>query len=123
MRTKKLLSSIIAEFKPDNKNFILKPEELQEYVEVNKLQKNTVYAQFNLDNANDDEVKRNNFHILGLNGEDLRRYIILAYQQQLADFDQKNPLFDLLEFPTLTMEDPSVLRYPFNKSKKLISEV
>ena len=123
MRMKKLISAIISEFKPDSKNFILKPEEVQEYMEVNKLQKNTVYAQFNLDNDNDEEVKRNNFHILGLNGEDLRRYIILAYQQQLADFEQQNPLFDLLEFPTLTMEDPSVLRYPFNKSKKLIGEV
>ena len=32
-------------------------------------------------------------------------------------------MFDLLNFPSLTMEDPSMLRHPFDKNKKLKEKV
>lgn len=37
--------------------------------------------------------------------------------------DQAQPMFDLLEFPSQTIEDPSVLSFPFNKSRMLLEEV
>ena len=36
---------------------------------------------------------------------------------------EQAPMFDLLNFPSLTMEDPSMLRHPFDKNKKLKEKV
>ena len=121
LRMKKLIASVIAEFKAANQNMQLSEEELQAFNRANNEQ--PLHDDDNFDLAKE-FLQRSNVLLVGSNSDDLRKYIIHAFQQQVQEnVDGNQPIdqrFDVLKYPKQVVENIKYLLPPFNSYQSVV---
>ena len=74
---KKLVATVIAEFKTANPNMPLSEEELQHFNLYNNDQNNML--ELDIIDQNKEFLAKGNIQLVGSNGDDLRKFIIHAF--------------------------------------------
>ena len=86
-RLKSLFAGLLAEFRTQTSNMALTEEEQQHYNLLNEKRGDQLLMKLNVFASVGKRQKPNNLHIIGANGDDLRTFVIHAYQLELLDQD------------------------------------
>ena len=81
LRMKKLIATVIAEFKTANPNMPLTEEEIQHFNLYNNDQNNSPLQELDVIDHDKEFLGKGNIQLVGSNGDDLRKFIIHAFQQ------------------------------------------